>query len=175
VRTETTATDFLEKPFKSITRGSTTGVKYVGVEIDAKKDFESDYNNLQSSLEAYWEDVVAKHGDEAVMPGVSFRGDVVLDTPDTNIPPVKNIRDKAFKTLLGRIRQLELAGNSIDGWTQTRRSGDVVETVFSGVFPDEHIPSCAEEWYRGTVRGCRGDETCGGPGARDGRGSDNRL
>ena len=156
VRTETTATDFLEKPFKSITRGSTTGVKYVGVEIDAKKDFESDYNNLQSSLEAYWEDVVAKHGDEAVMPGVSFRGDVVLDTPDTNIPPVKNIRDKAFKTLLGRIRQLELAGNSIDGWTQTRRSGDVVETVFfRRVFPT-NTSRRAPKSVSGTVRGAEG-------------------
>jgi len=156
VRTDTTVTDFLEKPFKAITRGNNKETQYVGVEIDVKKDFESDYNNLQSSLDAYWEDVVSKHGDEAVMPGVDFKGDVVLDIPDTNIPMVKNIRCKAFKTLLGRIRQLELAGNKIDGWTQRRtESGKVETTFYRRVFPAS-TSRRASRSVSGTVRGAEG-------------------
>lgn len=160
VRTDTTVNDFIEKPFKAITRGDNKETKYVGVEIDVKKDFEGDYNNLQSSLDAYWEDVVAKHGDEAVMPGVDFRGDVVLDVPDTNIPLVKNIRCKAYKTLLGRIRQLGMAGNHIDGWTQRRtEDGGRIETTFyRRVFPASTSRRLRNS-VSGTVRGAEGMKT----------------
>ena len=156
VRTDTTLLEFMDKPFKAITRGSNKETKYIGVEIDVKKDFESDYNNLQSSLDAYWEDVISKHGDEAVMPGVDFNGDVVLDIPDTNIPMVKNIRCTAFKTLLGRIRQLELGGNRIDGWTQRRtESGKVETTFYRRVFPAS-TSRRASHSVSGTVRGAEG-------------------
>lgn len=156
VRTDTTVTEYLDKPFKAITRGDNKISKYVGIEIDGQKDFEGDYNNLQASLDGYWEDVVSKNGDEAVMPGVDFHGDVVLDVPDTNIPRVKNIRCKAFKTLLGRIRQLELAGNHVDGWTQRRGEGGQIETTFyRRVFPASTSRRVRSS-VSGTVRGAKG-------------------
>lgn len=130
VRTETTAMDFLEKPFTAITRGSNKESNYVGVEIDAQADYETDYNNVQNSLDSYWEDVVSARGDEAVMPEVDLEGDVVLDTPDTNIPLVKHTRGEAYKTLLGRVRQLQMAGNRIEAWVQRKQSDGTVHTIF---------------------------------------------
>jgi hypothetical protein len=155
VRTDTTFNEYVNNSFKAITRGNKES-KYIGVEIDPNHSYESDYNSLQSSLDSYWESVVSTHGDEAVMPGVDFKGDVVLDIPDTNLPFIRNVRCKAYKQLLGRIQQLTLAGNHIDGWTQRRTQNNTIETTFyRRVFPASTSRRIKTS-VSGTVRGADG-------------------
>lgn len=154
-KTKTTALSFLEKPFSVITKGTDKDIKYVSVEVDADADYESDYNNLQSSLESYWSEIITRHGDEAVMPNVDLEGDPVLDYADTNIPFVTNIRSESYKTLLGRIRQLRLAGNYVDAWVQRRdKSGNVKTIYYRRTYPTK-TSRVSKNSVSGTVRGAK--------------------